>query len=146
MTFFPKALGKQKADNMYLFLRDKIEWEEGVPTRSGEHTRSAKKIDIRDWPQLEKFIQELLLDKYNIHGVYLNYLKDKNDYVPQHRHPNTIQLIISLGATRTLKVKNKIYQMTHGSAILFGDELHGVSKSPHDVGGRISIATFMTKI
>ncbi len=104
-----------------------------------------------EYPQVDALIEQALAklkqnDAYAIFGVYLNYYRGGNDYTPSHNHPGTHQLVISLGATRTLEVAKKSYQMTSGSAIIFGTSQHGVPKEVNIQGGRISIATFMKPI
>lgn len=63
-------------------------------------------------------------------------------YTPNHTHPGTTQLIISLGCTRILNIGKKSYQMNSGDACIFGSSVHGVPKDDSK-DGRISIAVFM---
>lgn len=84
--------------------------------------------------------------KYVVLGVYLNNYEDGDMYTPAHSHPGQHQLVISLGATRTLNVGSKSYEMNNGSAIFFGSATHGVPREPAIKEGRISIAVFMSPI
>lgn len=79
-------------------------------------------------------------------GVYLNYYRNGEMWTPNHSRPGTHQLVISLGATRTLEVTKKKIPMKNGDAILFGSATHGVPKEPEITTGRISIATFMRPV
>ena len=83
---------------------------------------------------------------YQISHIYVNYYKDGNMWTPNHSHKGTHQIVISLGATRQLKVGKKTFDMSSGSAIIFGGSIHGVPKQPDVKEGRISIATFMKRI
>lgn len=83
--------------------------------------------------------------RYGILGVYLNNYENGLMYTPMHKHADTIQLVISLGATRTLKVGTKEYRMKNGDAVVFGSSIHGVPQEPSVTEGRISIATFMVR-
>lgn len=82
-----------------------------------------------------------IYDTYD--GIYVNYYRDGNDFLPQHSHPDTIQLVISLGATRDLKVTSKTYSLQNGDCITFGVATYGIAKQPTVTEGRISIACFM---
>src|SRR3989338_2347017 len=93
-----------------------------------------------------------LLDRpYIILGLYLNWYENDQSYTPSHRH-ETDQLVISLGATRTLRVGSLDFSMAHGDAVLFGTQTHSVPLekslpvSPRFPDGRISIATFMVPL
>jgi hypothetical protein len=87
---------------------------------------------------------EVSIDYY-ILGVYINYYRDGNDWTPNHSHPKQVQLIISLGATRTLTIGKKDYLMESGDVAIFGSSIHGIRKEPEVKEGRISIATFMLR-
>lgn len=77
-----------------------------------------------------------------IDGIYLNYYRDGNDWAPSHSHPGETQLIISLGATRSLKIGTKTYEIGNGDVIVFGSSSHSIIQDPSITEGRISIATF----
>ena len=151
--YLEQALTSVQAITLYDQLRQGIEWEQGVRSKQG-FTRKAKAIDLFAYPNLTEIVH-LILNKiqqeknvkakviYEIYGTYLNYYQDGNMWTPNHSHPGTSQLIISLGATRTLVLGKKEYQMKNGDAILFGSSVHGVPKDPTVKDGRISIATFM---
>lgn len=138
---------------LYNYLKDNIEWKEGIRSRTG-HTRSAAKFQfdefitlIDDYPETIVNIINII-DKYSIRkkcaGIYLNYYKDGNDWTPNHTHPNTTQIVISLGATRTFSYGKKYFNSNNGDVFVFGSSIHGVPKEPSIDGGRISIALFMT--
>lgn len=144
--YFPTTLDSTKATEIYNYLRDNIQWEEGVRSKSGS-TRLAKPLDVGDDKTVDDILiyvmQKLNIEtKYLINGIYLNYYKDGTHYTPSHSHKGMIQLIISLGATRTLKVGTKNYSLNNGDAIMFGSSAHSVPRETQPKG-RISIATFM---
>lgn len=144
---FPLLIDPDKSTQIYAYLRDNIQWEEGVRSRSG-FTRLAKSLapgenDLVDQVLLEAFKKLDLIDKYQILGIYLNYYQDGTHHTPSHSHKGLTQLIISLGATRTLKVGAKNYRLSNGDVIIFGSSVHSVPPEDNVTEGRISIATFM---
>ena len=82
-------------------------------------------------------------NQFDLVGIYLNYLKDGTHYVPSHSHKGMVQLVISLGADRTLTVGAKDYRLKNGDVIIFGASAHAVPPETNLKDGRISIATFM---
>ena len=156
---YQTAFDSETADFAYTYLVNTIEWEDGVKSRRTGFTRKAKAINF----QSDEVVQNLILGaigmiddpgnrdvvnsdqtkpSFAIGGIYLNYYRDGNDYTPSHSH-ETCQLIISLGATRTLRVGNTDLKSGHGDIIVFGRSLHGVPKEPEVKEGRISIAVFL---
>lgn len=143
-------------DNDGLFDRLKnLPWKEGVRSKNG-FTRMAHMVTQQDpfFNELASLIGVALATfklnlglkmggEYTLAGIYVNYYKDGEMYTPNHTHPGTHQLIISLGGTRTLNVGAKSYQMSHGDCILFGSSVHGVPKEPAVKNARISIAAFL---
>ncbi len=144
--FIENVIEYDTASTIFEVLRDTITWKEGVRSKKG-FTRLAKSIDLAEQPELEKIIKDTLTKfdlttNYIIGGVYINYYKDGQMWTPNHSHPKMHQLVISLGATRTLMINKTSYQMNNGSAIMFGSSVHGVPKE-NILDGRISIAVFM---
>lgn len=143
------AIDRDEASSLYVLLRDSIEWEAGIPSRVHGFTRKAKSLSMGDYPLLDQVIEralsKLTTNNYMVMGIYLNYYENGNMFTPNHSHPDSHQLVISLGTTRTLVVGKKEYPMENGDAIIFGSSIHGVPKS-NTTEGRISIATFMTPI
>lgn len=148
-TLVQDVIPSKEATELYYHLKKTIEWEEGVRSKKG-FTRLAKAINPIEYPELMvtildvmKQIPVLCNSNYVVLGVYLNYYRDGSMWTPNHSHPKQHQLVISLGATRTLTVGKKEYAMTNGSAVAFGSSIHGVPKDEHVTRGRISIAVFM---
>jgi hypothetical protein len=141
------VLSKYVADEMYKHLLKNIVWEDGVRSKKG-FTRKAKSVCIGYDMGIDLSIYSALSNlaqyEYYIGGIYLNYYEDGNMWTPNHTHPGSHQMVISLGAPRTLKVASKDYLMSNGDAIIFGSSIHGVPKDPDCKEGRISIAVFMT--
>lgn len=144
-------IDEETANNLYVTLHDTIQWEDGVKSKYG-FTRKAKPLSLEDedaqilLPYILEAIQKLKpsgVETYGILGIYLNLYEDGKMYTPNHSHPKQHQIVISLGAERTLKVGTKSFKMKNGSAIIFGASIHGVPKEPEVTKGRISIATFM---
>lgn len=146
-NFHKNILDQDRAYVLYYMLKDGIVWEEGIRSKKG-FTRKAKALNKNDIIEVDNIIAEVLQKmtktKYNIIGIYLNYYEDGNMWTPNHSHPGTHQLVISLGATRTLNIAKKNYIMENGDAIIFGSSIHGIPKDESIKEGRISIATFMT--
>lgn len=145
-TVFKKSvIDNNAALNLYDYLRDTIEWEDGVYSRKG-FTRKAKSLAIGDVPQIDNVIMQALhamaSTSYAIFQIYLNYYENGDMWIPNHSHKGTHQLIISLETTRVLQVGNNDYIMDNGDSILFGSAIHGIKKD-NSINGRISIATFM---
>jgi hypothetical protein len=148
--YFPNLLESESATFIYEYLKNDINWKLSIKGRKGM-TRLSYPADIEDdilapviTSVLEhisengknKFKQVLLL------SVYLNYYKNGNMYTPNHSHPGTCQVIISLGAARTLNVAKKSYQINNGNVIIFGSSTHGIPREYEIKRGRISIALF----
>lgn len=103
---------------------------------------------LDDYPLVLAKISEII-GKYSIRkycdGVYLNYYRDGNDWTPNHTHPGTTQLVLSLGATRGFVYGKSTYNVNNGDIVIFGATTHGVPKQPDIKEGRISIALFLAK-
>jgi len=144
-TFKQNVIDGSVSNWFYEYLKHNIQWEDGVRSKNG-FTRKAKSIEPGTIPELDQIVSlalsKLTKQNYLILGLYINYYENGIMYTPAHSHPKTHQLVISFGATRSLVVGKKTYQMDNGSAIIFGSSTHSVPKS--DIKeGRISIATFM---
>ena len=148
-TFKADVFDPDYAFACYYDLVEKLPWVDGVPSKSGK-TRKAHSCQFGQDNTIDNLIvnalTKLTTQKYLILGVYVNYYADGSMWTPGHSHAGSHQLVISLGATRTLNVAKQSFQMTSGSAILFGSAHHGVPKEGHVFEGRISIATFMKPI
>ena len=147
-VYTENALEEKEADALYEKL-EKLPWKQGVRSRTGT-TRLAHNLDLNSClgEEILDLVEKVLKNdptntKYIVFGVYLNYYKNGDMYTPNHTHKGTHQLVISLGATRSLVLGKKGKRMKNGDAILFGSSLHGVPKEPDVKEGRISIATFM---
>jgi hypothetical protein len=150
---FPSLITADTATFAFEYLRDTIKWESGIKSRKG-FTRLAKSLDVTEDEVVYSLINSALkgmskgknkLRSLAIYGLYLNYYKDGSMWTPNHSHPGTTQIIISLGATRTLNIAKKSYQMTNGDVAIFGGSIHGVPKD-ETTDGRISIAIFAKMI
>ena len=148
-TIFKKGVvAEDEALSTYNFLKNNIIWEEGVRSKKG-FTRKAKPLHFGDLERIDliivKALSSITNQSYNINFIYLNYYEDGSHWCPNHNHPGTHQLVISLGETRTLQVAKKDYSMANGDAIIFGSAIHGVPKRDTQFG-RISIAVFMDAV
>jgi hypothetical protein len=148
IQYIPDVIDSFTARQLYEYLKDNIDWEDGVYSSTGQYRLSKPVSDPENHPLLFSVISEALSKitnhRFSLHGIYLNYYRDGKDSTPTHKHEDTCQVIISLGATRILKIATKEYKMTNGSVAMFGPSLHSV---PHDTScenGRISIALFTT--
>lgn len=146
--YYPGIMENDMARALYYYLEENIEWEDGVLSKKG-FTRKAKPMNIGMDVTLDKVIIDTLekmgIVDGGVHGIYLNYYRDGNDWTPNHTHPGMKQVVISLGVTRTLTMGKGCYNMTNGDAIIFGSAIHGVPKDPNCTEGRISIALFLEK-
>jgi hypothetical protein len=139
------------AETLFYHLYHNIEWEEGIKSKKG-FTRLAKSLSIDDEvmapiiPYLMEAIKKLKpqnVEQYAIVDTYLNLYENGDMWTPNHSHPKQHQIVISLGAERTLTVGKTNYKLKSGSAVIFGSSIHGVPKDPECHQPRISIATFM---
>lgn len=148
-VFLEKAIDTDLADQLYLFLKHNIVWEDGVKSKQG-FTRKAKALSFGDISEIDDVIVTVLskitTTNYIINGIYLNYYENETMFTPSHSHKGTHQLVISLGDSRILTVAKKEYDMINGSAIIFGSAIHSVPRTNMPKNGRISIATFMTAV
>jgi hypothetical protein len=147
---FPSLIDSSVAKGAFEYLRDNIQWEDGIRSRQGK-TRLAKSIALDDNDLVHGLVIEAIkgmaingsankLSSLAIYGCYLNYYQ-KGSWTPNHTHPGTCQIIVSLGGTRTLQVGKKNYQMKNGDVAIFGASSHGVPKE-ETTDERISIAVF----
>jgi hypothetical protein len=160
-SYYPHIVEENRATNTFEFLRDCTPWEAGIrSSKTKKETRKAYSIPFREDGTLadpDSHIDRTLLDlvrecrdrfevrqgvRYSVLDIYANYYRDGDDWAPSHSHPY-IQLVISLGATRKLKVGSKVYQMNNGDGILFGKSSHSLLQEFDVKEGRISIAAFM---
>jgi hypothetical protein len=135
---------------MFYHLEESIPWQDGIRTRGGGFTRKACGIlpgyDIQFDNFLKKVLQNLgYTTSICLAGIYLNYYRNGDDYTPNHRHPDTKQLVISLGATRTFSFNSRKFPVSNGDVVIFDDQMHGVPKEPSCEEARISIAIFVPK-
>lgn len=132
---------------LYNYFKENVAWEDGVKSRKG-FTRKAKSMCLADDAVLENLVHAVLpqisINSAVLYGVYLNYYRTGEDWTPNHSHPKRRQIIISLGATRTLEVGSKKFSMKNGDVIVFGSSVHGVPKE-QCLEGRISVALFLSK-
>lgn len=147
------VLDNETAQHLYNLLRDEVKWEDGIRTRNGGFTRKGYSVPpsgrlascIKDL--VNNALEKLGFDGYMVvFGTYLNYYENGNSYTPVHTHPGTTQIIISLGAERTLMIGSKKCKLKSGQATYFKGEKHGVPREPFVRGGRISIATFVLPV
>lgn len=131
----------------YEYLINK-RWVDGIRSKSG-FTRKACSLTPGDDTLVDNIVETALValakNKYATVGIYLNYYENGKMWTPNHTHPETHQLVVSLGAERVLQVAKKTYKMKTGSAIIFGSASHGVPKCECQEG-RISIAVFLVPI
>jgi hypothetical protein len=148
---FKKLIDEKEATFYYELLRDNIKWDKGVKTKNGKDTRLAKNLyDLEEDDPivitinqlLEKVLSKIKFNSCVILGEYINYYLHGDHYTPNHSHPKMIQVIISLGTTRTLNIGKKEYKSSNSDVFIFGSSIHGIKKEPEIKDGRISIALF----
>jgi hypothetical protein len=147
---YSSVIEASDAKAIYLQLKKGIPWKDGIySARARRVSRKAHMME-GNGSEEETLIEELVASvmsalelDYNILGIYVNYYRDGNDWAPSHAHAGCVQLVISLGTTRVLKVGTKAYNMASGDVILFGGSTHELLRDPSIKRGRISIATFM---
>ena len=148
---YPKLFDKEQADFLFDYCYKNMTWSDGVRSRKTGFTRKACALNLDEDDVVKEAvltaITQAMPDKnYVLLGLYLNRYDNGEFYTPAHSHPKQHQLVISLGATRTLKVGKKDYPLSNGDVIIFGSSTHSVPKEPEVNKCRISIATFMIPI
>lgn len=144
---YKSVLCSDTATFAYEYLRDTIQWEAGIKSKHGA-TRLAKAVDPMEDEVLAQIVDAALTKsgmELRIYSAYLNYYRDGSMYTPNHSHPGTIQIIISLGQTRTLTIGKKSYAIENGDVAIFGGSVHGVPKDK-STEGRISVALFAQRL
>jgi hypothetical protein len=142
-----------ESKEMYKYIKKNTDWKNEIKSRGKHDTRKsyAYPFPMSDVKHEDTKISQFIISVIcklklptNIvnEGVYLNYYKDGNDFTPAHSHVGQMQIVISLGATRTLIIGKKEYSLNSGDVIVFGSSVHSVPKEPKVTRGRISIATF----
>jgi uncharacterized cupin superfamily protein len=144
--YYPGMLDAKLSQDWFENLKSGIKWQEGVRSKNGS-TRLTCPLMLGD-NELVDTILALVLSKLklaseDIWGIYLNYYRNGQDYMPNHSHKDTKQLVISLGVTRILEVGKKKYLMSNGDIIVFDSSTHGVAKHQGLNEGRISISCFI---
>lgn len=149
----PGLIPEEDALRYYDYLSRNIDWQDGIPSKIHGFTRKAYALPMEEEPEIWRLvlntIQSLGLDPAKMQGVYLNFYRTGNEYTPGHSHPGMRQVIISLGASRTLYLgtgkSEKRFLLSNGDVIIFGSGLHGIPKEPEVQEGRISIAIFLER-
>ena len=155
---FKHILNEQTSTQLYFNLSENINWVEGVRSKKG-FTRLGYICDFDEIPaEIMNCVTKSLkmysskrncpIEGVNIRSVYLNYYVNGDYWCPNHTHKNTIQIVLSLGTTRTLNVGKKQFSLSNGDLVIFGSSVHGIQKEVVDTsnifgGGRISIAFFV---
>lgn len=153
---FKSIIDEKTSTFYYDLLKNSVNWDKGIKDKYNKETRPAKNIEDIENEDIVNMITELIfkaLDKINfiskneykqliIHDQYINYYVSGNNYTPMHSHHGLVQIVISLGTTRTLIIGKKEYKSENGDVFVFGSSTHGVPKEEKIKEGRISIALF----
>lgn len=158
MTTKPQ-LYKEIIDNdtalmSYDYLCRNIHWETGIYSRKyKKETRKAYHVSLSENSEIDSFILQLIEQtlrkiyptktEFPLGGIYLNWYRNGQDFCPQHKHPDTVQVVLSLGKKRVVTVGTKSYEPENGDAMIFGSQMHGVPMDNTCMEGRISIAVFI---
>ena len=147
-TIFKSIFTEKESKLWYSNLIQELSWGEGVHSRKG-FTRLACPILTGENKTIDSIVSKAAnslgidLKTESIVGIYVNFYLDGEMFCPNHKHVGSKQMVISLGATRTLIIGKKKYPMKSGDGVIFGSSLHGVPKEPEVKEGRISIACFI---
>lgn len=138
---------------VYEYLLGGVKWHENVPSKDIYHTHLVATQDPNDAdPFLLDIIQfvydTLKITHYSMKGIYLNYYasgQEGDQNLEQSHSPKSgLQVIISLGVTRTLRIGEKDYLLESGDVIVFDSSTYSVPIQPEIKEGRILISTFST--
>lgn len=130
-----------------------LPYHQGIKSRRYGPTRLACALSIlKDALSAEHnfFSRELqeLADKYlpghKVSGIYINFYRDGKMFTPMHRHTNTVQMVVSLGASRTFKINTRTMLVKDSDIVIFGSQPHGILREPECETSRFSVACFLT--
>ena len=158
-VYLPHHVDSEIAKVIYDYALQNISWEESIRSRRRDLTEKERFTRMGAYGEddvilsfIASVLSSVLTDvpdpdtiPSTVTGVYMNHYRNGHDWCPRHSHPDTVQMIISLGATRTLTVGTKNYKMSDGDVIIFGASLHGIVPEPEVTEGRISIAVFLQR-
>lgn len=109
-TFKKSVIDNETSTSLYDLLKNTVEWDDGIRSIKG-YTRKAKSLNLGDIPEVDEVIALALSAttnvSYRVDHIYLNYYETNEMWTPNHSHPDTHQLIISLGDSRTLTINKK---------------------------------------
>lgn len=160
--FFPAVFERKEADTLYELFQTNLLWEDGIySNRAARVSRKAyiplagslpeSMEDIYEKSPMDILLEETVAnclkavgrDSHYVYGTYVNYYRDGTDFCPAHSHKGQVQMVLSLGATRSFHIGDKIYPMNSGDCIVFGSSTHSIPVEPTVQNGRISIAVFL---
>lgn len=156
--FFASVLERKEANELYVFLRDNIDWEDGIYSKKAARMSrkayspvSSIEVEEKDLGIYDKIIEDTVArclkavgrESHFVYGTYVNYYRDGTDFCPAHAHKGQVQLVLSLGTRRVLNVGEKQYPMDSGDCIVFGSSTHSIPIDATIREGRISIAVFL---
>ena len=157
VLYVGKAL--RDAQSFFPRLRDEIEWQTII---WGKTKRPLPRLCSTNIPNTEigLFVLSWVVSYFKanfdtnvkIHGVFGNYYRNGDDYLPQHRDQYDDHHVISLsfGATRSFGFKNSTYYaLGDGDLIVFDPYMnkhytHGIGKQKKVQEGRINFTIFAT--
>jgi hypothetical protein len=151
IKYFPKAIDEKEATDLYHYMKDNVKWD-FIKENGRTHTPICLDyncaINNRIKIVADKASEIACLNEtHTIWGTHLNYYQNGNNYVPPHNHLIQYQVIISLGATRTLIVNDENIKLENGDIVMIGKGVfHSVPIEPEVTEGRISIALFFEPI
>jgi hypothetical protein len=148
---YPGMINEDECNSMFRYLKENVNWGEGVKTRRGDHTRLACAYQYGHNKRLDDFLKKIQCTipkgRYQLAGIYLNYQRNGEEYTPLHSHVGGFQQIICLGpARRKFVIDNKTHKLGNGDVAIFSTEKHGLPKDKNCNKERISIATFYMKV
>jgi hypothetical protein len=176
VLYIPKAI--EDADIFFPRLRDEVNWHEVI---WGKTKRKLPRLCATNSEQTDigKLILLWLTSYFEvnfgvvvkIHGVFGNYYRNGNDYLPHHRDQYDDHHVVSVsfgasrhfafksGASRSDKasntgsdegdIKNLAYDLASGDIIVFDPHMnkyytHGIGKKISVKEGRINLTIFVT--
>lgn len=129
LQFFEDIIPKEKADEIYLTLSTKIDWDKTslLPQYNFLYE------EFRDiYEYIRKEVEQKIRKDHKFYptlmAVLVTYLDDGTCDVFEHTHPVQTELKISFGCSRPIIADGKEIITKHGCAVLFGPVLHSVPK------------------
>lgn len=138
LLYVKNVLFKEYTDAILKYLRDNIEWKVYY-NLNNKILRKVQIFKINENLILDDIIQTCLFSlsnkqadlkfKFeNIVSIYLNYLSDGSNYIPDQIHHGFKEILIFLGADRKIMIADHHFHCFSGDFLIFDSTNNGIRK------------------